>query len=156
MAAINGVSDAYLNTVTLIEETVVDDILAPPVAAVNLLKNAMETGEVPGRNGQILTLAERTTLATYMLEIMRNDPRIPYMGVQIGTHRSAMYTVQRSGVNGDASLPFRTWTPVDCTKDGKQYRGVDLHGVVDGEALFLTKNFIKTVHNDSSLSLAGW
>jgi len=155
-SSIDGVAEVYLRTVSNLEKVVVDDILAMPQAAVNFTLGAVNRGEVAGLAGVALSSEEENKIIEYQLEILRNDPRIGFLGIQVGTTESLFYAVERASFSGEPDVPLRAWRPGTCTTaQGSVSKAADVYLITAGKVETLTSTPILTLTPTLTLTLEG-
>ena len=130
-----------LSSVNRHNEQIAADFLFTPERSATVLAAAITAQTVPGKLAVALSASEASQLGRYIVEVMRNDPRIANLGVQLGTTTQHYYGVSRektatSDAATRAAAPLTLWAPVGCVKDGVATRGLQLYTVNSSHALF--------------------
>jgi len=134
--SISGVATPYLKTVGALEKSVVQDLLMAPQRGTDVLKSGVERGEVPGLLPVELNDAEAARLIQYQLEILRNEPRMVFLGLQIGNTKSLVYGAYRSVSSGNENVPFLVMKSTACVFNGVAHRGYHEYNVSNTLPLF--------------------
>ena len=115
------VCDGHLLGVSWPNEQIAADFLFTPERSATVLAAAITAQTVPELT-VALSASEASQLGRYIVEVMRNDPRIANLEVQLGTTTQHYYGVSREKTaTSDAATrraPLTLWAPVGCVKDG--------------------------------------